>query len=106
MHKWLLILKLPGTHYKKKKKKKTNKKKTKKKKKKKKYSNILKILPTKIEHFQVKNRMFFIFCSKHRLPQFYYIKEGFKGSTLYRHVFVMAKVESIPTIESTASARH
>ena len=22
-------------------------------------------------------------------PQFYYIKMGFKGSTLYRHVFVM-----------------
>ena len=25
-------------------------------------------------------------------PQFYYIKVGFKGSKLYRHVFVMGKV--------------
>ena len=24
-------------------------------------------------------------------PKFYYIKVGFKGSKLYRHVFVMAK---------------
>ena len=26
-------------------------------------------------------------------PQFYYIKVGFKGSKLYRHVFVMVKMQ-------------
>ena len=77
------------------------------------YSNILKILPPKIENFQIKKIWYFsYFCSKYRLwyslepprrggsneytqsmfmsrnkknnvypckPQFYYIKEEFKG---------------------------
>ena len=68
------------------------------------YSNILKIVRQKNENFQMKNSdIFSYFCSKHRLwvlvlsrnkknnaypckPQFYYIKVGFKGVKLYRHV--------------------
>ena len=58
------------------------------------YSNILKISPPKTETFQIKI-YFSYFCSKHRLwdslepPRRYYIKVGFKGSKLYRYVFVM-----------------
>ena len=31
-------------------------------------------------------------------PQFYYIKVGFKGSELYRYVFVMLRLAHIPTV--------
>ena len=83
------------------------------------YSNILKTLLPKMKIFRYKNSdIFHISAQKHRLwvlgeavltsthnlcflsrnkknnvypckPQFYYIKVGFKGSTLYRYVFVM-----------------
>ena len=37
-------------------------------------------------------------------PHFYYIKVGFKGSTSYRHVFVMGKIACSPSEESNLSA--
>ena len=76
-------------------------------------TSILKISPPKTESFQIKILIFFsYFCSKHQgssnkytqymflsrnkknnvytcKPQFYHIKVGFKGSKLYRYVFVM-----------------
>ena len=78
------------------------------------YSNILKILPQKNVYFQIKktdifhisaqniggsneypHSMFLSWNKKNNLypckPQFYYIKMGFKGSKLYRRVFVMLK---------------
>ena len=87
------------------------------------YSNILNIIPSKNENFQIKTLIFFyisaqnidceyslepprrggsneypqsMFLSRNKKnnvypckPQFYYIKVGFKGSTLFRRVFVM-----------------
>ena len=75
---------------------------------------MLKILPPKNENFQIKILIFFLisaqnidgrysrvptiyFLSRNKKknivypyePQFYYKKVGFKGSTLYRHVFMM-----------------
>ena len=38
-------------------------------------------------------------------PQFYYIKVGFKGVKLYRHVFVMVNIRKHPecNVENTAT---
>ena len=91
------------------------------------YSNILKILPSKNENFQIKisdifhisdqnidcgyslepprrggsneypQSMLLIRNKKNNVypckPQFYYIKVGFKGSKLYRRVFVMVQIQ-------------
>ena len=37
-------------------------------------------------------------------PQFYYIKVGFKRSTLYRHVFVMGEPYAVPFISAKKHA--
>ena len=92
------------------------------------YLNMLKILPPKIENFQIKI-IFFIFLLKNIdcgysypqsmflssnkknnaylcKPQLYYIKVGVKGgSALYRHVFVMYYNRFIETEDSILEKR-
>ena len=67
------------------------------------FKNILKILQPKKENFQIKNSDIFHISAQNIdcgyslelpvypcIPQFYYIKVGFKWGKLYRHVFMMA----------------